>query len=139
MCCGNAVQEWELNIHHLRYDTLGRERMNDLVAVCVPCHTAIHFEKGKKLENSDHVTAGRFFKIRKQLQNLNFKPIRTDQHAKRKRRTIRKKQKELAITISKNEEKRNKNPNYDPVNKKFIYTPYVSKKKLRMNDLLKIH
>jgi 5-methylcytosine-specific restriction endonuclease McrA len=31
-----------LDVHHLTYARLGRERPGDLVAVCAPCHGALH-------------------------------------------------------------------------------------------------
>lgn len=34
-----------LQVHHLTYDRLGKERDADLLAVCGPCHQAFHPEK----------------------------------------------------------------------------------------------
>jgi 5-methylcytosine-specific restriction endonuclease McrA len=31
-----------LQVHHLTYERLGREKDDDLVAVCVPCHRTFH-------------------------------------------------------------------------------------------------
>jgi len=39
-CGGHAKQ-----VHHLRYDNLGREPDKDLRAVCVPCHKRIEMWK----------------------------------------------------------------------------------------------
>ena len=37
--CGEFVQ---LTLHHLHYDTVGRERPEDLEALCWPCHKQRH-------------------------------------------------------------------------------------------------
>lgn len=36
--CGTSVRESNLEVHHLHYETLGRELMSDLEVLCKPCH-----------------------------------------------------------------------------------------------------
>lgn len=38
----------EIQIHHRHYDTLGRENLFDLVALCPRCHQAVHSKPFKK-------------------------------------------------------------------------------------------
>lgn len=54
-CCKIGDDEAEFHIHHLRYDNLGQEPDEDLIAVCIRCHGMIH-EKyvGADLENLDY-------------------------------------------------------------------------------------
>lgn len=37
--CGTAAGP--IQLHHMTYDRLGRERMNDLVALCANCHREV--------------------------------------------------------------------------------------------------
>ncbi len=36
-----------LHVHHLTYDHLGHEWLDELVAVCEPCHRAVHDDRAK--------------------------------------------------------------------------------------------
>ena len=40
--CEKCGKMWRLQIHHINYDRVGRELDSDLLAVCQPCHRAIH-------------------------------------------------------------------------------------------------
>ena len=37
-----------LHVHHLTYERFGRERMEDLIGLCVPCHRKAHKQTKKK-------------------------------------------------------------------------------------------
>lgn len=40
-CRGCGVKK-NLQVHHIRYDNLGREPLEDLTTLCVECHKAVH-------------------------------------------------------------------------------------------------
>lgn len=40
--CWTCNFKGALEVHHRTYDNVGRESPDDLVALCSPCHTAIH-------------------------------------------------------------------------------------------------
>jgi hypothetical protein len=42
-----------VGLHHLTYKNLGRERDEDLVALCWVCHESYHFENGVKRDSQD--------------------------------------------------------------------------------------
>ena len=44
--CTNCSSTSNLNIHHKRYDTLTKEPIAHLVALCQICHNALHKSKG---------------------------------------------------------------------------------------------
>ena len=48
-CCGRKYQPG-FNLHHLTYERLGCERLNDLRMVCAPCHEEIH-KLAKRIKN----------------------------------------------------------------------------------------
>ena len=37
--CGSAIN---LNVHHITYERLGREPLDDLITVCADCHEKLH-------------------------------------------------------------------------------------------------
>jgi hypothetical protein len=41
--CVRCARRHELQVHHLTYERLGHERIDDLVTVCVRCHNDIDF------------------------------------------------------------------------------------------------
>lgn len=41
--CADCGRPHELNIHHLNYDRLGRERLEDLTTLCKRCHRDAHY------------------------------------------------------------------------------------------------
>lgn len=41
--CQRCGRKRELEVHHITYERLGRERDEDLVTVCVRCHNDIHY------------------------------------------------------------------------------------------------
>lgn len=41
-CCANCGSPFNLVVHHLTYDRLGSEDMNDLVLLCKTCHCKLH-------------------------------------------------------------------------------------------------
>ena len=43
--CGTA--EGVINVHHLHYQTLGRESMKDVRVLCQKCHKNTHFRRRK--------------------------------------------------------------------------------------------
>jgi 5-methylcytosine-specific restriction endonuclease McrA len=43
--CGGKATE----VHHLHYQSLGREKNKHLMAVCRPCHDSIHIEKTHRI------------------------------------------------------------------------------------------
>ena len=46
--CGDRAGDQ--NIHHLRYENIGREELNDLVVLCAGCHLEVHSEVSEPLE-----------------------------------------------------------------------------------------
>ncbi len=47
--CSMCESTKNLNLHHLRYTSLGKEKLTDIVLVCKDCHSLIH----KELKASD--------------------------------------------------------------------------------------
>lgn len=43
-CCGT---DKNLNVHHLTYDMIGSEEMDDLITMCKDCHKSIHDRYGE--------------------------------------------------------------------------------------------
>lgn len=129
MCCANHLEQYEVIIHHLRYDNLWRERMNDLVAICRSCHDAIHFEWWEKLELTHDTTWWRYASLRFRLQEMHNTRI---QRAKQKNEELRGKphkrwRKCRPLKSKRNYEKKLNNPSYNREKQKFEYTPYVQK------------
>lgn len=46
--CGTAKN---LEVHHLTYERLGHEDLDDLVSLCKRCHAIVHEKDKKKVEN----------------------------------------------------------------------------------------
>lgn len=40
--CSTCNAEGTLEVHHRTYERVGRESPDDLIALCSPCHTAVH-------------------------------------------------------------------------------------------------
>lgn len=51
--CGSAKN---LQVHHITYDNLGYEPLDDLLVVCRKCHEELHKEDLKQKEDSDCTT-----------------------------------------------------------------------------------
>ena len=51
-CC--CMREYGLTVHHVTYDRLGRERVDDVVTLCISCHSAVHdlVRNGKSLSTA---------------------------------------------------------------------------------------
>lgn len=45
--CQQCGGKNELNVHHLTYKRLGRERIEDLITLCVRCHNDTHYFSDK--------------------------------------------------------------------------------------------
>jgi len=43
--CKFCGSDDKLNVHHIRYDNLGKERLGDLITLCERCHTNFHEPK----------------------------------------------------------------------------------------------
>lgn len=41
-CCALCGSKENLQVHHLHYDTLGKETAKDLAVVCLTCHEDLH-------------------------------------------------------------------------------------------------
>jgi hypothetical protein len=41
--CEECNRKWELDVHHLTYERLGSEKMNDLIVLCKRCHGDLHY------------------------------------------------------------------------------------------------
>lgn len=41
-CCEDCGRKCKLTMHHRHYDTVGNEALDDIVALCWPCHQARH-------------------------------------------------------------------------------------------------
>lgn len=42
VCCNKGI---EVHIHHITYENLGNEKLNDLRILCAVCHAAVHETK----------------------------------------------------------------------------------------------
>lgn len=53
MCqqCFERVKLNTSNCHHITYNRLGREHMEDIITVCIACHKKIHEHHGKNATN----------------------------------------------------------------------------------------
>lgn len=47
--CATCRRPRELEIHHLTYDRLGCERIEDLVTLCTRCHGELHYQQARIL------------------------------------------------------------------------------------------
>lgn len=70
-CCGRATN---LHVHHLHYNTLGREQPTDVAVLCVECHEAVHgrFDALKR-----RLTLGPILEKREQIAAWNRKQQET--------------------------------------------------------------
>ena len=41
--CALCPRTHELNVHHLNYERLGHERVEDVIVLCVRCHNDLHY------------------------------------------------------------------------------------------------
>lgn len=46
--CHKTFDSQHMNVHHLTYKRIGKEKESDLVLLCEKCHSKIHDEKNKK-------------------------------------------------------------------------------------------
>jgi len=46
--CGTTSEQYQLDVHHLTYERLGNERMEDLQTLCVLCHQLATSEQRQK-------------------------------------------------------------------------------------------
>jgi len=46
--CGATAKEYRLEVHHLNYERLGSERMEDLQTLCIVCHPIATSEQRRK-------------------------------------------------------------------------------------------
>jgi 5-methylcytosine-specific restriction endonuclease McrA len=61
----NQVSE-KYNIHHKTYKWRGKEKLQNLVALCSKCHTEVHFKDGVKLLNDKHTLNQRVYYLKSQ-------------------------------------------------------------------------
>ena len=47
-CCGKDLTNQTVDVHHLTYKNIFREKEEDLQLVCRPCHTVLHPEKKRR-------------------------------------------------------------------------------------------
>lgn len=47
--CERCLAAFATDVHHKHYDTLGRERLTDLEALCRPCHQAADKQRAAKV------------------------------------------------------------------------------------------
>ena len=55
MCGFEPWRPGTLQVHHLSYDRVGRESLEDLVAICPKCHMKIHGVDTASKRNSENV------------------------------------------------------------------------------------
>ena len=46
--CGKTSMDYRLEVHHLTYERLGHERMEDLLTLCILCHPVATSEQRRK-------------------------------------------------------------------------------------------
>lgn len=54
--CQLCESKQELVIHHIRYDNLGNEPLEDLVLLCQPCHDKLHNKLGYSRQQEYPIT-----------------------------------------------------------------------------------
>lgn len=123
-----------LQIHHLHYKTLFNENLDkDVVVLCKFCHEFIHAEFLVRKHLSQTLEV---FTMRKIHRWPLGKWNRKGKVSKRKKRKPRGKKPQVVIHKS----PLNKSlSNWNSEKKKFEYVPYINKKKLKMNDIIKLH
>lgn len=55
-CCKCGLSPSSLDIHHIRYDHLGKEPLEDLVSLCRKCHQEVHDKYGYDLNREFPIT-----------------------------------------------------------------------------------
>lgn len=67
-CC--LVHSVKLEVHHITYDRLGRERPTDVVTVCDKCHKEIHrmTKRGCNLDQA-HISLYKLLRLRRLAKN----------------------------------------------------------------------
>lgn len=65
-CCGES--NCRLNLHHKTYKRLGREKLDDLIAVCDRCHKEIHY-----LLNNNNSSKINIWSVSKKIKNRHKK------------------------------------------------------------------
>jgi hypothetical protein len=53
-CAHCRTTDASLDVHHKTYDRFGNERLDDLIALCRPCHDVVHAEKKARLEEEHY-------------------------------------------------------------------------------------
>jgi len=53
--CQRCNRRGGLEVHHLNYERVGREKDNDLVTLCDRCHNDIHWEQRGKIANKNMI------------------------------------------------------------------------------------
>ena len=48
-CFGCGIKN-NLDVHHLTYKNLGKEKLEDLITLCRKCHSEVHYEREEKLK-----------------------------------------------------------------------------------------
>ena len=80
--CGSSMQ---LNAHHINYDRLGRENLDDLITLCESCHHTRHLQEESAKERryaARRLTSSPFL-ARKQIYTLGFVGFAMGEAAKR--------------------------------------------------------
>lgn len=54
----------KFNIHHKTYKWIGKEKLQNLVALCAECHHKVHFQDDKKLPLIPKILNERVYKLR---------------------------------------------------------------------------
>ena len=86
--CYGPLDEGQWHLHHLTYKHAGRERLNEVEAICVPCHQAEHPNKsildakGIRREQADQRRAARDLKRAKKQSRTNRFVIRIGREPK---------------------------------------------------------
>lgn len=132
-----------LQVHHKNYRNLYNEEVEkDLVVLCSFCHNKLH----KEYWNREHLSQS--LEVFTDIK-ISQSPFFIYQKRKPKKKSISSRQRKIKISIQKSKqiEKRvtrefykSNNPNWNPVLKKFEYTPYqnVPPRKIVNNRLWKI-
>ena len=68
------------SVHHLSYERLWKEQVNDIVSICYDCHRQCHYINWFQIKNSEKVLRARFKELTHNVNYVNNWAIQKDSH-----------------------------------------------------------